>query len=69
MITLTLQSYQISETVNSQAQRDSSMSRSTLSADISNSDIDDNDIDTVNLNNTTKELAAVTAHNQKVLER
>ena len=66
-MTSTLQSCQISETVNNQAQRESLTNRFTLSVtETSTSDIiDDNNehISTDNSDNTIKDLEAATAHN------
>ena len=71
-MTLTLQSHQISETNDHQAQRESLTSRSTLSAvNTSTSDVvDDNNehISADNSDNTIEDLEAATAHNQKVIE-
>ena len=71
-MTSTLQSYQVSETVNNQAQRESLISRSTLSAaETFISDIvDDNNehISADNSDNTIEDLETATAHNQKVIE-
>ena len=70
-MTSTLQSYQISETVNNQAQREPSTSKSTLSAvDTFTSDVvDDNNehISADNSDDTIKDLEAATAYNQKVI--
>ena len=72
MMASTLQSCQASKTVNNQAEAGPSTSRSTLPAiDTPISDIvDDNDehITAGNLNNIIKDLEAVTAYNQKVIE-
>ena len=71
-MTSTLQLCQISETTDHQAQRESSINRSTLSAvNTSTSDvIDDNNeyISADNCDNTIEDFEAVTAHNQKVIE-
>ena len=71
-MTSTLQSHQISETTDHQAQREPSTSKSTLSAvNISTSDIvDDNNkhISADNFDNTTEDFEAAIAHNQKVIE-
>ena len=71
-MTSTLQSCQISETVNNQAQREPSTSKSTLSAaKTSTSDIiDDNNeyISADNSDDTIEDLEAATAYNQKVIE-
>ena len=71
-MTSTLQSCQISETTDHQAQRESSTSKSTLSAvntSISNI-VDDNNIhiSADNSDDTIENLEAATAHNQKVIE-
>ena len=71
-MTSTLQSCQISETINHQAQREPSISKSTLSViNISTSDVvnDNNEhISADNSDDTIKDLEIVTAHNQKVIE-
>ena len=71
-MTSTLQSHQISETTDHQAQRESLTSRSTLSAvNISTFDIvnDNNEhISADNSDNTIEDLETATAHNQKVIE-
>ena len=71
-MTSTLQSYQISEMINNQAQRESSTSRSTLSViETSIFDIvNDNNkhISADNSDNTIEDFETVTAHNQKVIE-
>ena len=72
MMTSTLQSHQISETTDHQAQREPLTSRSTLSAvNTSTSDVvDDNNehISADNSDNTIEDLETATAHNQKVIE-
>ena len=71
-MTSTLQSYQISEITDHQAQREPLISRFTLSViNTSISDIiDDNNkhISAGNSDNTIEDLEAATAHNQKVIE-
>ena len=71
-MTSKLQSHQVSETVNNQAQREPLMSQSTLqAAETSTSDVteDNNEhIDTDHSDDTINDLEAVTAHNQKVIE-
>ena len=68
----TLQSCQASKTVNNQAEAGPSTSRSTLSAvDTPTSDIVNNDDEHIaagNPDDTIKDLEAVTAHNQEVIE-
>ena len=71
-MTLTLQSCQISEITDHQAQRKPLISKSTLSAvDISISDVvDDNNehISANNFDNTIEDLETATTHNQKVID-
>ena len=71
-MTSTLQSYQISETTDHQAQRESLINRSILSAvSTSISDIiDDNNkyISADNSDDTIKDFEAATVHNQKVID-
>ena len=68
-----LRSCQVSETVNNQAQRGPLTSQSTLqAAETPTSDITEDDnkhIDTDHPDNIINDLEAVTAHNQKVIER
>ena len=71
-MTSTLQSHQISEITDHQAQREPLISRFTLSViDTSTSDVvDDNNeyISAGHSDDTIKDLEAATAHNQKVIE-
>ena len=71
-MTLTLQSHQISEITDHQAQREPSTSRSTLSAvNTPTSDIVDDNNEHISADysdDTIEDLETATAHNQKVIE-